>query len=105
MHKRLTMAFVAMLLIVALALPLATLAGPQTTGSQAPSKAAASKAGKEEPRERHPAIHQAIRQLEHAKMILQKEAARDFEGHRAKAVKEIDEALADLRLALQADKR
>lgn len=102
MHKRLTMAFVAMLLIVALALPLATLAGPQTSGSQAPSKAAAGKAGA---RERHPAIHQAIRQLEHAKMILQKEAARDFEGHRAKAVKEIDEALADLRLALQSDKR
>jgi len=102
MHKRLTMAFVAMLLIVALALPLAVLAGPQTSGSQAPSKAAA---GKAEARERHPAIHQAIRQLEHAKMILQKEAARDFEGHRAKAVKEIDEALADLRLALQSDKR
>jgi G:T-mismatch repair DNA endonuclease (very short patch repair protein) len=34
----------------------------------------------------------------------QKEAARDFEGHRAKAVKEINEALAELRLALKADK-
>ncbi len=102
MYKRLTMAIVATLLIVALAVPLATLAGPQAGGSQgtqAPSKGGAKRGG-----ERHPEIREAMRQLQHAKMTLQRDAARDFEGHRAKAVKEIDEALADLRLALQADK-
>jgi hypothetical protein len=56
-------------------------------------------------RERHPAIHRAIRQLERAKQILQQEAARDFEGHRAKAVQDIDQALAELHRALQADKK
>ncbi len=104
MHRRMMTAFLAMLVIVALAVPLATSAGPQMGGStQAPSKAGAAKAGKAE-HERHPVIHRAIRELEHTKMILQKEAARDFEGHRAKAVKEIDQALAELRLALKADK-
>ena len=54
-----------MLLIVALAVPLATLAGPQAgggQGTQAPSKGGAKKGG-----ERHPEIREAIRQLRHAK--------------------------------------
>ena len=101
MHKRLTMAFVAMLLIVALAVPLATLAGPQAGGGQG-SQAPAKKGGGGE---KHPAIHRAIRQLQNAKSVLQNEASRDFEGHRAKAVGHIDQALHELQLALQADKQ
>jgi len=38
-------------------------------------------------------------------MILQKKAARASGGHRANAVKEIDEPLKELHLALQADKQ
>ncbi len=99
MHKRLMMALVAMALVVALAIPLATLAVPPGAGgTQAPAKAGKAGGG-----ERHPVIRQAIRQLEHSKMELNKEAARDFEGHRAKAVEHIEQALAELRLALKAD--
>lgn len=53
--------------------------------------------------ERHPHIHRAINQLEHTKTILQKDAARDFEGHRAQAVKLIDEAIVQLNAALKSD--
>jgi hypothetical protein len=97
MHKRLTTAIVATLLIVALAVPLATLAGPEGGGGQ--GTPGAKKGG-----ERHPEIREAMRQLQHARVTLQRDAARDFEGHRAKAVKHVDEALAELRLALQSDK-
>ncbi len=61
--------------------------------SQSPAKA-----------ERHPEIHAAIRALERAKADLQK-AARDFDGHRAKAVKAIENALGELRAALESDRR
>lgn len=89
----------AFLLALALASPVATFPNAQATTGQAPTQAAPAK------RERHPAVHRAIRQLERAKQILQREAARDFEGHRAKAVKDIDEALAELHKALEADKK
>lgn len=46
-----------------------------------------------------------MRLLQQAKAVLQKDAARDFEGHRAQAVKSVDEALEHLRQALQADKK
>jgi hypothetical protein len=54
-------------------------------------------------RERHPAIHAAIRALEKAKLDL-KEAAHDFGGHRETALKECDAAVAELKQALQFDK-
>lgn len=76
----------ASLAVVALAVPLAVRAVPQ------------------ERRERHPEIREAIAKLENAKHDLVAEAARDFKGHRAKAVRHIDEAVTELRLALQADK-
>jgi hypothetical protein len=105
MQKRLLMALLSMTLVVSLAIPLATWAGPQgggagqAGGGQAGGAAKAGKAG----RERHPAIRHAIVQLEAVKKNLETEAARDFEGHRAKAVEHIEQALAELRLALKAD--
>jgi len=99
-HKRLMTALVIMMLVVALAVPLVIWAGPQG-GGQGGTTAAKKDGGGE----RHPAIHEAIRQLEHSKATLQREAARDFEGHRAKAVEHIEQALAELRQALQADKK
>jgi len=86
-------------LALALISPGAALPNAQAPANQPPKQAAPAK------RERHPAIHRAIRQLERAKQILQQEAARDFEGHRAKAVQDIDQALAELHRALEADKK
>lgn len=55
--------------------------------------------------EQHPVIHKAIEQLETVKSELQNQAAHDFEGHRANAIKHIDEAINQLNLALQVDKK
>ena len=54
--------------------------------------------------ERHPAIRSAIRALEKAKDDLQR-ADHDFGGHRADALAECDRAIAQLRLALQFDRK
>ena len=54
--------------------------------------------------ERHPAIRNAIHALEKAKEDLQK-ADHDFGGHRESALKECDAAIAELKLALQYDKK
>lgn len=105
MRKNFVLGFVAFLLALALASPVATLANLQYPESQPSTQAAPAKQGKQPGGERHPVVHRAIRQLEHTKEILQKEAARDFEGHRAKAVKAIDEAIEELRKALEADKK
>jgi hypothetical protein len=55
-------------------------------------------------RERHPAIRAAIRSLEKAKVELQ-HADHDFGGHRVEAIAAIDNAIAQLRVALQYDKK
>ncbi len=52
--------------------------------------------------ERHPNIRKAIKKLEVAKEDLQR-APHDFGGHRLNAVHAIDQALAELQLALQFD--
>jgi hypothetical protein len=53
----------------------------------------------------HPVIQEALQRLEQAKLLLTKEAANDFQGHKAKAVQEIDQAIQELGLALQTDKQ
>lgn len=57
-----------------------------------------------EGKEHHPAIRAAIRALEHAREEL-KAADHDFGGHRAEALEECDKAIAQLKLALQHDKK
>lgn len=54
-------------------------------------------------REQHPEIRRAIADLEQAKYAMQ-HAAHDFGGHRADAVRACDNAIAQLRLALQFDR-
>ena len=54
--------------------------------------------------EPHPHIRAAIRELEEAKKELQS-AAHDFGGHRVEAIEAIDNALKQLRQALQYDKK
>ena len=53
--------------------------------------------------ERHPEIRHAIRALEAAKKDMQA-AAHDFGGHRVDAIAACDNAIAQLKLALQYDK-
>jgi len=55
-------------------------------------------------REHHPHIRSAINELEEAKRELQS-AAHDFGGHRVEALKACNEAIHQLQLALQYDKR
>lgn len=59
---------------------------------------------KAERRERHPHIRGAIKELQEAKRELQT-ASHDFGGHREDAVKACDEAIHQLQLALQYDKK
>jgi uncharacterized protein (UPF0305 family) len=54
-------------------------------------------------RDRHPAIRQAISALERARREMQ-EAAHDFCGHKAEALEATDNALRQLRLALESDR-
>jgi hypothetical protein len=64
---------------------------------------AASAADAQAPPEHHPKIHQAIDALQAARDDLE-HAAHDFGGHRVDAIKAIDEALRQLRMALRFDK-
>jgi len=50
-----------------------------------------------------PAIHEAIRHLQQAKQTLVSDAANDFHGHKQNAIKHVDEAIQELRLAIQSD--
>ena len=88
-------------LIAMLALPLA-LVGATPSGPARPAAPAAPAAAMSYP-EPHPEINAAIRSLERAKLHLQK-AAHDFGGHRVEAIRAIDGALEQLKLALQYDK-
>jgi hypothetical protein len=88
-------------LVAMLALPLtlvaATPSGPARPVAPAPVAATSYP-------EPHPEINAAIRSLERAKRHLQ-QAAHDFGGHRVEAIRAIDAALEQLKLALQYDKK
>jgi len=55
-------------------------------------------------REQHPHIRAAIQELREAKQELQT-AAHDFGGHRKEALESVDNAIKQLNLALQYDKK
>jgi tetratricopeptide (TPR) repeat protein len=52
--------------------------------------------------ERHPHIHAALKELQEAKVELET-AAHDFGGHRAEAVKAVEQAIRQLHKALESD--
>jgi hypothetical protein len=54
-------------------------------------------------RERHPEIRKALRALQRTRTDLNN-AAHDFHGHKAAALRHIDEAIAELRAALSSDR-
>lgn len=86
MLRKFAKPLVVLLVTAALAVPVIV-----STASPAPAQ------------ERHPVIHEAMEKIQSARTDLQKYAARDFEGHRAKAVGHLDQALEQLKLALQSD--
>jgi len=89
---------------VALALGAATVASPALRQPQVVAPERQTAAARKEPREPHPEIRRAITALEKAKYDMQ-HAAHDFGGHRVAAIAACDNAIAQLRLALQYDKR
>ncbi len=93
MPARLPRVVVVALLTAVLTLPLA--AATQPTKPTRPVRGVV--------QEPHPQIMAAIRALEAARLHLQR-AAHDFGGHRVKAIRAIDAALVQLKLALQYDK-
>lgn len=86
--------FVVSALAATLALP-AAFAAPQDKDD---------KMEKHEKMEKHPEIRACIRQLEKTKFDLEHKAASDFHGHKAAAIKSINEAMEQLNQALQSDK-
>lgn len=48
----------------------------------------------------HPVISQAMSDLEHARYVLQTEAASDFLGHKVNAIGFIDNALSELQICM-----
>ncbi len=86
--------------VVVVALLTAVLTLPLAAAAQ-PTKPARPVSGVVQ--EPHPQIMAAIRALEAARLHLQR-AAHDFGGHRVKAIRAIDAALVQLKLALQYDK-
>jgi hypothetical protein len=89
MTHRILKVFGGVLLAGALTAPMLVSAGPQPAPAQ----------------ERHPVIKESIEKLESARHDLQAYAARDFGGHRAKAVEHLDQALRELHMALDSDRR
>ena len=103
MRDRLLGTLAALVLMLALVFPVAMPAQQPGGGGQGQNSPAGRAQG--QGRERHPEIREAIRQLQRAKETLQRDAARDFGGHRANAVQQINQAIAQLQQALQSDKQ
>jgi hypothetical protein len=94
MRKRLAIAVTAAILSVGISLPLVTFAVPRPAAAQ-------DRGDRKEP---HPVIRESMGKIESAKSDLVNYANRDFKGHRAKAVEHLNQALAELKMALEADR-
>lgn len=77
---------------------------PGVMNAGPPAKGPAPQVLKGKGGEQHPHIRAAIHELEEAKKELQT-AAHDFGGHRAEALEAVDNAIKQLRQALQYDKK
>jgi len=94
MRNRLMIAVAVATLSAGIALPLVTFAVPRPAAAQ----------DRDDRREPHPVIREAMNKIESAKTDLVNYADRDFKGHRAKAVEHLNQALEQLKLALEADR-
>jgi hypothetical protein len=52
-----------------------------------------------------PEMRAARQKLKEAKEILESKAAKDFHGHKAAAIKHIDEAIQEINLGIQSDRK
>lgn len=77
---------------------------PPPPAAEAPAAAEAPVAVKAAHHEHHPEIHKAMRKLRGAKSDLEK-ASHDYAGHRVAAIKLIDQALEELKAALESDQK
>ncbi len=50
-------------------------------------------------------LQDAIKELQHTRLLLVKDAANDYQGRKATAIQDIDQAIQQLRLALQYSKK
>ena len=105
MRIRQTLAMILMI-VVCVWIITPALAGPgDTKGTPAAPGPAAGAKGQGGTGESHPVIQNALKELEHTRTILVQKAADDFRGHKKKAIEDIDQAIQELRLALQVDKK
>ncbi|HEV2488516.1 MAG TPA: hypothetical protein VGT03_01815 [Candidatus Acidoferrales bacterium] len=105
MNKRLINVLLASAFALAISLPLASIAAPPKPAKTPAAAALNATQERTEPREAHPEINRAIRQLQAAKAGLEKYGAHDLGGHRVKAIEHIDQALAELREGIKFDKK
>lgn len=94
MKRKIFTMLAAVTLFAALAIPVAVPASPAPGPKPVPAATPAPEA--------HPEIREAIDSLRHARMHMQ-EAAHDFGGHRADAIKATDEAIRQLQICLKFD--
>jgi hypothetical protein len=108
MRRTATLLLVAALCVWTITPALAAPGDPATT-PRAPTNPAPAPAVKGQvpgaPTEPRPVMQEALKELENTKTLLMKEATPDTQGHRAKAIQGIDQAMQHLRLALQVDKK
>jgi hypothetical protein len=97
MKRRILRAVESVALVVAMMSPLGVIAAPATPKPQPKAPAAAPVP------EPHPEIRDAIAALRAAREHLN-QAAHDFGGHRADAIRSIDESLKQLQICLKYDR-
>ncbi len=102
--KTVVRAAVAMLLTFLLAAPVVAQAPTAKSGFLPTTQDNDRDRDRDRGREHHPHIRGAIKELQEAKRELQT-ASHDFGGHRADAIRSVDEAIRQLQLALQYDKK
>jgi hypothetical protein len=96
--------FSSAVLLAAMIFPVGASAAPKVRQPATPARSQEEKRERAKgERERHPEIRAALRALERAKKHLQ-DASHDFGGHRAEALESVDNAIKQLRQALQFDK-
>jgi hypothetical protein len=101
MKLRIVSVLAALVLILAITLPVMTSAAPAPPNGKTMT---VTNQGDKKGVERHPHIRGAIRELREAKHELET-AAHDFGGHRKEAIEAVDNAIKQLQEALEYDKK
>ncbi len=105
MRKSLHSAALALALAALTLAPAAVLAAnPAPSPNPAAIQNAAPPNATGQAQERHPVMRKAVNQLERVREELQNDASRDFDGHRANAVKLLDQAIQQLKQGIASDK-